>query len=1161
MKKFFLNINITKQIRFMLAVLLLCFSTQALASHFRFGLVTATRLSETSTTVTYRINVSTSWRLGVAPTSTPFTFSGGNTGSVSVPMTNVTDPSGGWTNSTGTTTITLNKSATLTRLTSTSCCKISTLINNRDRRWDIYIVLNTNAPGSSPVSTSAAIINMPVNAAAATAQISASDPDPGSTLTFGMPNLVTGNLAGQTEPPGWSVSSSGLMTFNTVGKTVGQLYNAMVTVTDNNGNQIFLDFIINIVGPSNPPVFDYSVTPANGQVFNLTVGQNLTFLVRATDSDPGSTVSFSVSGLNSFITTANFSSAPLPATGNPAQTTFSYTPVVAQSGSQTILNFIATDNVGVQATSSVTINVIAQPAPVFIAPTPAQGSIRSILTGVNQADNIVASSSLGSNVSIAFATLPPGATTSPAVPTAGANPGSTTMNWIPTPSQFGQHTLSYTATISSIPTIFSVRSYDLIVNTLPVFASTPVTGATDCSPYLYNIVATDANIPFGDVVNIVSVLPLPSWLTLTSTGNGTATLSGSPTTANVGTYTITLRAEDFYYHNYADVEQSFIITVASCCTPPVITCPSDITVSNMPGQCGATVSFTGSNAATATGSPAVVITYSPASGSLFPVGTTTVTATATNSCGTAPCTFTVTVTDNEAPSITCAAAQTQTADAGVCNAAVTVVGFATGDNCGVASVTNSYNNTANASGTYPVGTTTVTWTVTDIHGNTNTCTQNITVTDNEAPSITCAAAQTQTADEGVCNAAVTVVGPATGDNCGVASVTNSHNNTANASGTYPVGTTTVTWTVTDIHGNTNTCTQNITVTDNEAPVISVSPVLSCYAANNFGCSINLGATATDNCGVLSLTSDAPGCFPVGTTVVTWTATDIHGNVSTATQLVTRNPEINIDICAGITRTIYTGTVNGAGPFGPQNINLTSTVSGGTPGYSYSWSPAAGLNNPFIANPVASPAVTTTYTLTVTDSKGCTRSLSITINVLPLSSAICSGSGNNVQFSVCHIPPGNPSNPQNICISVNALNAHLTSGSNGHNNCYLGPCGQQLCFSTVPGAPNFVQAKGTIEETVEIPVTVEASKDEPTDAFKVHIYPNPSAGDFSLKVISKSSAPISVKITDLSGKVMTVNSTVVKGSIINLGNELRAGTYIAEVIQGASRQVIKLVKVN
>ena len=88
---------------------------------------------------------------------------------------------------------------------------------------------------------------------------------------------------------------------------------------------------------------------------------------------------------------------------------------------------------------------------------------------------------------------------------------------------------------------------------------------------------------------------------------------------------------------------------------------------------------------------------------------------------------------------------------------------------------------------YPVGSTAVLWTVTDIHGNVNTCTQTITVTDDEKPSITCASDQAQTADAGLCTAAVFVYGPATGDNCAVATVLNSYNGTSDASGVYPVG--------------------------------------------------------------------------------------------------------------------------------------------------------------------------------------------------------------------------------------------------------------------------------------------------------------------------------------------------------------------------------------
>src|SRR5207253_3122112 len=117
----------------------------------------------------------------------------------------------------------------------------------------------------------------------------------------------------------------------------------------------------------------------------------------------------------------------------------------------------------------------------------------------------------------------------------------------------------------------------------------------------------------------------------------------------------------------------------------------------------------------------------------------------------------------------------------------------------VASVTN------NGTEPYPVGTNAVVWTATDIHGNSATCTQRVIVVDNEAPTITCPADVTVSTDAGLCTASSVNLGvPAsTNDNCAVASVTNS------GTEPYPVGTNAVVWTVTDIHGNSATCTQRV----------------------------------------------------------------------------------------------------------------------------------------------------------------------------------------------------------------------------------------------------------------------------------------------------------------------------------------------------------------
>ncbi|MBX2960209.1 MAG: gliding motility-associated C-terminal domain-containing protein [Flavobacteriales bacterium] len=60
---------------------------------------------------------------------------------------------------------------------------------------------------------------------------------------------------------------------------------------------------------------------------------------------------------------------------------------------------------------------------------------------------------------------------------------------------------------------------------------------------------------------------------------------------------------------------------------------------------------------------------------------------------------------------------------------------------------------------------------------------------------------------------------------------------------------------------------------------------------------------------------------------------------------------------------------------------TSVQLNATGGVSYSWSPVLGLSNPNIANPIANPATTTTYTATITDALGCTGIDSVVVSVV------------------------------------------------------------------------------------------------------------------------------------------------------------------------------------
>ena len=135
--------------------------------------------------------------------------------------------------------------------------------------------------------------------------------------------------------------------------------------------------------------------------------------------------------------------------------------------------------------------------------------------------------------------------------------------------------------------------------------------------------------------------------------------------------------------------------------PPIsITSTSNnISVGNDLGVCQAMVTYP---AATATGIPTPTITYSQDSGTIFPVGTTTVTVTATNTCGSVTSSFTVTVNDTEAPVITTPSDISVNNDLNTCGAVVTYTAPTVLDNC---VTSTSGNQTFNYTGSIQ------TWTV------------------------------------------------------------------------------------------------------------------------------------------------------------------------------------------------------------------------------------------------------------------------------------------------------------------------------------------------------------------------------------------------------------------------------------------------------------------
>ena len=105
----------------------------------------------------------------------------------------------------------------------------------------------------------------------------------------------------------------------------------------------------------------------------------------------------------------------------------------------------------------------------------------------------------------------------------------------------------------------------------------------------------------------------------------------------------------------------------------------------------------------------------------------------------------------------------------------------------------------------------------------------LTMNDATPPTITCPPDVTVSANSGCSATNVALGSPVTGDNCGVAAVTN------NAPASYPLGTNVVTWTVTDTSGNTNTCQQLVVVRDTTPPcyLCATNKTVECGSAWSF----------------------------------------------------------------------------------------------------------------------------------------------------------------------------------------------------------------------------------------------------------------------------------------------------------------------------------------
>ncbi|MDD5151932.1 MAG: HYR domain-containing protein, partial [Flavobacterium sp.] len=379
----------------------------------------------------------------------------------------------------------------------------------------------------------------------------------------------------------------------------------------------------------------------------------------------------------------------------------------------------------------------------------------------------------------------------------------------------------------------------------------------------------------------------------TNSFNSTSSLNGAH--LNSGTNSITWTATDAA----GNTETCVVVVEVVTDLYPSISCVGDQYKSTNTSACDYTVVGTEFNATTSGGATLSFVTSpvlavkpnSPTSlaGAVFPIGSTLVTWTASQTISgtvyTNSCSYFVEVSDNELPVITPQVNINTTTNSGCYATGVNLGTPVRTDNCGVLDYWN------NAPSSYPIGTTIVTWTIRDIHNNYNTATQSVTVTDDDAPAISCPSLCRQV-DNGQTYYTVFdhELNPYGYWDCsGILSATNNFNGSSTLAGAQiPVGVHTITWTVTDNAGNVATCASTITILDTDPPSVTcrgnaTKPTdtgVCTYAVQ--GTEFNVSSTTPGTTFAYTLSGATSGTgtslagiiLNKGTTTVTWTATNV-----------------------------------------------------------------------------------------------------------------------------------------------------------------------------------------------------------------------------------------------------------------------------------------------
>jgi gliding motility-associated-like protein len=615
-----------------------------------------------------------------------------------------------------------------------------------------------------------------------------------------------------------------------------------------------------------------------------------------------------------------------------------------------------------------------------------------------------------------------------------------TVNVIPTP----------TATLSGSGVICGQGNNDPAELTVTFTGTGPWQFGYSIGGVPQTPITTSSN-PYTLIVNAPGTVALTS--VSTTTGNCPGTVSGSvsiplinvtaqPQGANPGcngasTGSINLSVGGgtspytYNWSNGSNVQNpanlpagTYTVTVtdANGCTQTAsvtLTNPPQLTASATGANPGCNGGNNGSIDLTAGGgTPPYTYNWSNGSTSQDPTGLPagTYNGTVTDANG---CTQTVSVTLTNPPQLTASASGTNPLCFGNANGSIT-----TSVGGGTPPYTYSWSNGSSSANPANLPAGTYNGTVTDANG----CQQTVSVTLTQPPQLTASATGTAPVCNNGSNGSInlTVNGGTTPYSFNWSNGSNVQNPTNLPAGNYSV-------TVTDANG----CTQTASVNLANPPAITATTQVTNPLCNG-------GSTGSINLTVGNGTAPYSYNWSNGSTVqdpanlsagsYTVTVTDANGCTQTASAALTNPPQL----VAAVTNTQQVDCTHPTG-------SINTSVSGGTPGYTYQWSPSGSGANP-------TGLTAGTYNATVTDANGCTVTISATVNsnltpptaaasangiltctvtTLTLSGAGSSSGGN---FSYQWSGPGIVSGGNSINPVVNAPGTYTITVTNTSNGC-------------------------------------------------------------------------------------------------------------------------------